>query len=444
MTAEVGILNRMGVALAADSAVTIGGGGMEKVYNSANKLFSLSKHHPIGIMIYGGANFMGTPWETIIKTYRAKLKDEKKAKLKEYCDDFVQFVQNDLRLHNESAERDIVQNAFREAFMEILNEVELQINDEIAQGGATPDKATVESWIASLTMNFIENIKGNKQILLDQNLIPFEIFKEKHQSNISDVISGFMKFDLTSEVNEQLYELAYFLMISDIFSNNSTGVVIAGYGEDEIFPSLYEYQVEGIICNHLKVLPEVPSVIGAYTSDQHSTATIIPFAQKDMVYSFTYGIDPYLENKLNGTLNRILDVYPELVQQRIQTALTEDDKNAMKDLGRNLLSTFRQEVSEVQREKFIKPLVDIVNILPKEELAAMAEALVNLTSFKRRVSIEAETVGGPIDVAVITKGDGLVWIKRKHYFNPDLNYHFFQNYMRSGEDGNQRAFFNGK
>ncbi|NGY82188.1 hypothetical protein F6Y03_10770 [Bacillus megaterium] len=163
-----------------------------------------------------------------------------------------------------------------------------------------------------------------------------------------------------------------------------------------------------------------------------------------MVYSFTYGIDPYLENKLNGTLNRILDIYPELVQQRIQTTLTEDDKNAMKDLGRDLLSTFRQEVSEVQREKFIKPLVDIVNILPKEELAAMAEALVNLTSFKRRVSIEAETVGGPIDVAVITKGDGLVWIKRKHYFNPDLNYHFFQNYMRSGENGNQRAFFNGK
>ena len=34
----------------------------------------------------------------------------------------------------------------------------------------------------------------------------------------------------------------------------------------------------------------------------------------------------------------------------------------------------------------------------------MAESLVNLTSFKRRVTMDAETVGGPIDVAVISKG----------------------------------------
>jgi len=48
----------------------------------------------------------------------------------------------------------------------------------------------------------------------------------------------------------------------------------------------------------------------------------------------------------------------------------------------------------------------------QDELAAMAESLVNLTSFKRKVSMEAETVGGTIDVAVISKGDGFIWIKR--------------------------------
>jgi hypothetical protein len=59
--------------------------------------------------------------------------------------------------------------------------------------------------------------------------------------------------------------------------------------------------------------------------------------------------------------------------------------------------------------------------LPKDELGAMAESLVNLTKFKRRISREKETVGGPIDVAVITKGDGFVWMKRKHYFDAGLN-----------------------
>ena len=73
--------------------------------------------------------------------------------------------------------------------------------------------------------------------------------------------------------------------------------------------------------------------------------------------------------------------------------------------------------------------------MPKEDLAAMAESLVNLTSFKRRISREAETVGGPIDVAVVSKGDGFIWIKRKHYFNKELNPYFFANYYRVRRDG---------
>jgi hypothetical protein len=41
-----------------------------------------------------------------------------------------------------------------------------------------------------------------------------------------------------------------------------------------------------------------------------------------------------------------------------------------------------------------------------------------------------ETVAGPIDVAVISKGDGFIWIKRKHYFSPELNPHFQGLYLR--------------
>jgi hypothetical protein len=70
MTAEIAILNSSGIALAADSAVTI---GSQKVYNSANKLFTLSKYHPVGVMIYDSADLMDIPWEIIIKEYRSKL-----------------------------------------------------------------------------------------------------------------------------------------------------------------------------------------------------------------------------------------------------------------------------------------------------------------------------------------------------------------------------------
>jgi hypothetical protein len=72
MTTEVAVLNRSAVALAADSAVTLQGPEGPKIYQT-NKLFTLSKYHPVGIMVYGAAVFMDVPWEIIIKRYRSEL-----------------------------------------------------------------------------------------------------------------------------------------------------------------------------------------------------------------------------------------------------------------------------------------------------------------------------------------------------------------------------------
>ena len=63
MTAEIVIMNREAVALASDSAVTSISGSGSKIFTSANKLFSLSRYNPVGVMIHGNATLMGVPWE---------------------------------------------------------------------------------------------------------------------------------------------------------------------------------------------------------------------------------------------------------------------------------------------------------------------------------------------------------------------------------------------
>ena len=42
MTAIVGVINSQGIAIAADSAVTVSGINVKKVYNRSNKIFTLS------------------------------------------------------------------------------------------------------------------------------------------------------------------------------------------------------------------------------------------------------------------------------------------------------------------------------------------------------------------------------------------------------------------
>ena len=92
MTAEVGVLNSLAVALAADSAVSIGKEA-DKIYTSANKIFQLSCSAPVGVMIYGNANIAGLPWETVIKTYRQQLGDKRFDTIGEYAEDFINYVE---------------------------------------------------------------------------------------------------------------------------------------------------------------------------------------------------------------------------------------------------------------------------------------------------------------------------------------------------------------
>lgn len=82
-------------------------------------------------------------------------------------------------------------------------------------------------------------------------------------------------------------------------------------------------------------------------------------------------------------------------------------------------------MQEFAKGRFSDDTIEAVTRLSKSELALMAEALVYVTSLKRKVSSDSETVSEPIDVAVISKGDGFVWIKRKHYFEPKLNPVYF-------------------
>ncbi|MFC7663163.1 hypothetical protein [Methylorubrum suomiense] len=64
MTAEIVIINQQAVALAADSALTI---GKQRVWKHANKIFSAGPEHDIGLMIYNSGDFLSIPWEILIK-----------------------------------------------------------------------------------------------------------------------------------------------------------------------------------------------------------------------------------------------------------------------------------------------------------------------------------------------------------------------------------------
>lgn len=157
MTAEVVVLNKSAVALAADSTVTIGGN--RKTYNTVNKVFTLSKHHPVGVMIYGNAELMGMPWETTIKEYRHHLEDRSFETLEEYATDFVGFIERSRVLFSEDLQRDFFRLWTQIYFRNIRKQITAEV-ESATSGGRKVTAVKVGEIMAARIANELESLEA--------------------------------------------------------------------------------------------------------------------------------------------------------------------------------------------------------------------------------------------------------------------------------------------
>ncbi len=422
MTAEIGIMNKSCVALAADSAVTINSQNNNKIYNSANKLFSLSKYHPVGIMIYGNASIMGVPWETIIKMYKKELGQQQFDTIKLYTEDFLRFLKdknNNFFEFNKIKEYlyQIIANCYFDIFNLIDKDIEeLSLVSELDINKIINDKIK----FAYKTVDKNKDIKTGTICRKTKTAI-----KKLAQELINDI---FEKLPIIKKDMDKLITIAVLIFEKEVYMFSShSGIVFSGFGEKEIYPVTIAYEIYTVVDSCIKLQMTEENRISSVNS-----AVIMPFAQKEMVSTFIEGIDPQIKNVIYDISNDLFQRMPNFISSTLGLNINNDklSNEVSNEIAKNITDEFIQKLEHYTQEHHISPIVNNVAVLPKEELAAMAEALVNLTSFKRKISLQsAETVGGPIDVAVISKGDGFIWIKRKHYFKPELNHHFFSNYF---------------
>lgn len=429
MTSEVAILNKEAIALAADSAIKLGGGpGMEKIFTSANKIFTLSKYHPIGIMIYASAEFMKIPWETLIKLYRRKLGKKKFDTLEMYTSDFLNFLRNANDIFTEILQMNLFEGNVYGFFDMIKTLIIEDIQKIIAENG----QITIDEIKEVISSNIQEHYdKWNEgDVVPSMSETSATDLIEKYGTIIDNAKQEtFEGLPIDDTISNQLTGIAVNLFLKfpeGITPPGSSGVIITGFGEKELFPSLRSFLIERVVNNQLKYKE---GLISEITNEKD--AIIAPFAQQEMIYAFMEGVDPRYQLAIEEDLSQICDEFPEILVDNIEN-LSDDEKTHtkedLKEILEGKLEEYKEKLREYRIKTYITPVLGVVGSLPKDELAAMAESLVSLTLFKRRVTWEVETVREPIDVAVISKGDGFIWIKRKHYFKADLNPQFFENY----------------
>lgn len=182
-------------------------------------------------------------------------------------------------------------------------------------------------------------------------------------------------------------------------------------------------------------IEQVAQKLATFMFEDHYNPEFKDWAAKPqlgfMVVGYSHGHDFAEEWKIDivdGKLNGPYQVHQEHESGLTWNGETEAISRIFMGFGNGLESALinmridLEQASKIQnglRERLTVPLV--LPPMPIQDAIALAEFLVELTIKFSKFSPGAETVGGPIDVATITKHEDFKWVRRKHYFSQELN-----------------------
>lgn len=250
-------------------------------------------------------------------------------------------------------------------------------------------------------------------------------FIDKHVEPFYDkVFAGVSETPVYKNVNgavdpKEIFRIAAAALFKKGFTTlPTTGLIIAGYGQSDYFPQLSHYTCYGIFLGKILCVKNTSDT----TDISHNNVSEIKdFAQSEMVKTFIYGASIEALVEIDRIFVKTVDAYTDALVKagHLKAGLDlEDAKVAAK-------TNFSTQTSSYLSTEHSRPLRNVIGMLSVDELAELAETLISIESLKERVTRPTESVSGPIDVAVISKADGFIWIKRKHYFDPALNPRFF-------------------
>ncbi|WP_251877611.1 hypothetical protein [Achromobacter sp. Marseille-Q4954] len=401
--------------------------GQSTYASGANKIFQLAVDHPIAVMIYNNANLHQVPWELILKAYREELGKKSFRKVGDYATDLVRFLNQHVGLLPPAMRYESTLAAYRKFVIRILHSA-FESADSL-KNVQTPAVTLQAIWTAFFAKVCAEiqaaPIHANlssadrwKALERDVDVLKTDII-EYLQAEHQHLLPIINPVDLASTAIEAAY-----CDWEDALSLDYTGVVITGFGSDDFMPSFQNIHVHSFVGSKL-LWSKIKS--DEITFEANKGSMIQPFAQRSMVETFTQGASPEVWRTVRESYGKHAADACRQAAKAAGVAIPEADIEAA--IAQSV-PAFTKGWAYATFNAHLRPLHSVVSGLAIPEIAELAETLVMLESLKEKVTSRTQSVGGPIDVAVITKAEGLVWIKRKHYFEPKLNSRYFNRQIR--------------
>jgi hypothetical protein len=402
MTAQVAVLNCFGIALASDSAVTVTAGRSSSSYNSPDKLFPVPAV-PVAVLHSGRATLYGVPWQVLVKQWAFSRDAIERDDVEAYCDEFSAWLSAQHGLLSEESEIDF----FRWAVRDYL----LMVRDRILAALETHRLENEVTWKPSeLVANVVDGVVRQAQQDLE-SLVDFDGLSETDAevwcAGIQDDLEKDIEwvFDdvaFTEQSRDRARRIARLLVHkTEPFGSDAT-LSFAGYGKADFFPSMFRLTISGSLRGSIRAYAK-----DKVTISRANQVTISPLGMTDAIQSFLRGLSP----QYRSAAHRALDAFADDVTEG------EADRSAIADPLEQAHARLEESLDSIEWEEFLQPMLDVVQTLPMAEMVRLADALVGLAALRQVVRGES-SVGGPVDLAQLTRDGGFEWVRSKSQASP--------------------------
>lgn len=411
MTSEVLIMNRQGVALAADSAVTTRSGGSALVTMEAEKVFEIGQS--IGLMVYNRGDLVGRSWSQIAHAFHSHNGGRAYGSVQEAADGLFAFMQSNQDLFPPQEAQAEFSGLVGYLFAIVVDHARFMMQGE----GGLADEIEAFRVALDIYRNHVRmDHRGEPRAALPvfADMSP-EGFETEHGPTINAVIDMMFPGEPPADdLRTAMHEYIFYAVTRPVFIEPFTGMVFAGFGENDTFPTSEVYFSSFLTGGRLKRQHNGTLAMSGVAGPRGIVST---FAQADMTHTFMRGIHPYLYEQMT-------DLAIIAAEVAAQTALEEaelDEEKVAEVMARmqaqhlpQIARTYEHYVSTIAQQEFTEPVLKVVEAAGKRQIAEIARILVELNIIKGELHQRQSGVGGDIDVAMITRKHGFEWYANKN------------------------------
>ena len=412
MTSEVMIMNRQAVALAADSAVTYGGGPEPVVTLEAEKILPLTD--TIAVMVYSRGDVLGRSWSHIAHAFQKAHGGDEFETITDCAQAFFAFIDNNRRLFPEAEERDEFEALMRAAYLTVLDYARAlrtypntPYNDDAAAVEAALDiyrghLTTDEGGAEREPLSVFEGLTRERF---------FELYGSMLESVLAEALGDAARQD--GPLRDKLYDLAYLLVTRPAFLEPFAGLVFAGFGSNDVFPVYTHWYASIMVDGVIKRASDETVAVGV---EDGPNAFVRTFAQADMTHAFLRGVHPAMFDLMiamnfvsNEAAAQAALEAAGVTPDQTEAAMRKVESETLPALARQFIQT----ASNFSQEEFIEPFIQVVAASGKKQMSETAKALVELNILKTDLHMKNAGVGGDVDVLMITRTGAIEWYAKK-------------------------------